>query len=110
MSYRGEFYWACSKGVEHVKSLGKIQRFLDISGYENAQDDLILLREVQDLRSKVSAHTKGSTYDSYITGKLAGRTKKELVQDLLLRSTAMLQRWTALSAVYHSAPQPSVTE
>lgn len=95
---------AVGPGPANERSLGKIQRFLESSGYGNAEDDLILLREIQDLRSKVSAHTKGSTYDSYITGKLAGRTKKELVQDLLLRSTAMLEGWTGLSAVYQPAP------
>jgi hypothetical protein len=97
---------AVGPGPANERSLGKIQRFLDSQGYANTQDDLALLREIQDLRSKVSAHTKGSTYDAYIAGKLAGRTKKHFVRDLLVRSTAMLERWTAFSASYRPESSP----
>lgn len=89
-------------GPTNERSLGKVQRFLESNGYANTSDDLALLREIQDLRSKVSAHTKGSTYDSYIAGKLAGRTKKDLVRDLLVRSTAMLESWTTFASSYEA--------
>lgn len=65
--------------------------------YEHASGDLALLREVQELRSRVAAHTKDSDYDKYIAGKLAGKSKKEFVRDHLRRSTLMLERWTELS-------------
>lgn len=94
---------AVGPGPTNERSLGKIQRFLDSNGYANTQDDLAFLREIQELRSKVSAHTKGSTYDSYIVSKLAGRTKKGFVRDLLVRATAILERWTAFSALYQPA-------
>lgn len=90
-------------GPTNERSLGKIERFLTDAGYTDTKDDLMLLREIQELRSKVTAHTKGTSYDAYIRGKLAGRTKKELVRDLLLSSTAMLDRWTALSGKYQPA-------
>lgn len=85
------------KGPEGERSLGKLQRFLEEVGYEQADEDLSLLREIQELRSRVAAHTKGSDYDKFIASKLAGMSKKELVRDLHRRSTLMLQRWLELA-------------
>ena len=88
------------KGPESERSLGKLQRFFEKIGYEHCVEDLALLRDVQELRSRVAAHTKGSDYDKYIAGKLESRTKKELVRDLHRRSTLMLNRWAGLSQTF----------
>ncbi|MCD4849689.1 hypothetical protein LN996_02565 [Arthrobacter sp. AK01] len=87
------------KGPENERSLGKLQRFFEKVGYDQGDEDLSLLREIQELRSRVAAHTKGSDYDKFIASKLAGMSKKELVRDLHRRSTLMLRRWFELATV-----------
>ncbi|KQN86521.1 hypothetical protein [Arthrobacter sp. Leaf69] len=88
------------KGPDNERSLGKLQRFFEKVGYDHAGEDLALLKDVQELRSRVAAHTKGSDYDKYIAGKLAGKSKKELIRDLHSKSTLMLDRWTQLSGTF----------
>ncbi|MET4538343.1 hypothetical protein ABIE37_000098 [Arthrobacter bambusae] len=87
------------RGPEGERGLGKLERFFGVLGYEHVQEDMALLRQIQELRSKVSAHSKGSDYDSYIAGKLGDKTKKEFVRDLHRRSTVMLKRWIELPSI-----------
>ncbi|MFR0639503.1 hypothetical protein RF641_16270 [Arthrobacter sp. LS16] len=88
------------KGPDGERGLGKLQRFFTMTGYEYVKEDNALLREIQELRSRVSAHSKGSDYSNYIAGKLGGMQKKEFVRNLLGESTEMLKRWTDFSAIY----------
>lgn len=85
------------RGPENERGLGKLQRFFTVVGYDHEQEDMALLRQIQELRSKVSAHSKGSDYDAYIAAKLSGRTKRQFVRDLHRHSTDMLRRWIELS-------------
>jgi hypothetical protein len=50
-------------GVSNEKSIGKLERWLRQEGYEYVDRDIKLLRDVQTLRSKVTAHRKGSDYE-----------------------------------------------
>lgn len=85
-------------GPENERGIGKLQRLLVHAAYPGAADDISLLRLIQQLRSKVAAHSKGSDYDAYIANKLAGKTKREFVRELHQRTTEMLVRWTELSS------------
>jgi hypothetical protein len=88
------------RGPDNERGIAKLQRFFVLAGHEGEQEDIALLRQIQELRSKVSAHSKGSDYNTFIAEKLAGRTKKEFVRDLHRRSTDMLRRWTDLGSNY----------
>jgi hypothetical protein len=78
------------RGPEHERGLGKLQRFFTVVSYGHEQEDMALLRPIQELRSKVSAHSKGSDYDAYIPAKLAGRTKRQFVRDLQTKNSELL--------------------
>lgn len=93
------------RGSDNERGLSKLQRFFTHAGYEYVQEDNALLREIQELRSRVAAHSKGSDYNAYIAGKLAGKTKKEFVRELHRRSTNMLMRWTEFSPAYADSSQ-----
>ncbi|MEO9247475.1 hypothetical protein ABDK96_07270 [Citricoccus nitrophenolicus] len=89
---------AIGPGPENERGIGKLQRFLVQAGYDRTEDDISLLRLIQELRSKVTAHSKGSGYDAYIASKLERNTKREFVRELHQRTTEMLMRWTELSS------------
>ncbi|MFF5794513.1 hypothetical protein ACFY5D_20920 [Paeniglutamicibacter sp. NPDC012692] len=91
---------AIGKGPEGERGLSKLQRFFTVTGYKHVEEDNALLRQIQELRSRVSAHSKGSDYNRYIAGKLGGMQKKEFVMELLRNSTEMLKRWADFSPVY----------
>lgn len=88
------------KGPDGERGLSKLQRFFTVADYEYAMEDNALLREIQELRSRVSAHSKGSDYSKYISGKLCGMRKKEFIKNLMGKSTEMLRRWADFSALY----------
>lgn len=91
---------AIGKGPDDERGLSKLQRFFTVTGYEQVEEDNALLREIQELRSRVSAHSKGSDYNRYIAGKLGGMTKKVFVRELLRSSSEMLERWIDFSPTY----------
>lgn len=88
------------QGPDNERGIGKLQRLFNLAGYEGWHEDVSLLRQIQELRSRVSAHSKGSDYSKYIEERLAGRSKKEFVRDLHRRATDMLKRWTDFASRY----------
>jgi hypothetical protein len=95
------------RGPDNERGIGKLQRFFILAGYEGGNEDISLLRQIQELRSKVSAHSKGSGYNAFIAEKLAGRTKQEFVRDLHRRSTYMLRKWADLASTYAGSSAPA---
>lgn len=88
------------RGPDNERGIAKLQRFFLLVGYEAGQEDVTFLRQIQELRSRVSAHSKGSDYSKFIGEKLADKSKKEFVRELHRRSTEMLERWTELASSY----------
>ena len=77
--------------VKDEKSIAKFERLLRQEGYEQADRDVKLLRDVQTLRSKAAAHRKGSDYEKTlgrILGDLRGRAA---IIALLERATLFLE-------------------
>ncbi len=77
--------------VKDEKSIAKFERWLRQEGYEQADRDVKLLRDVQTLRSKAAAHRKGSDYEKTlgrILGDLRGRAA---IIALLERATLFLE-------------------
>ncbi len=49
------------------KGIGKFERFLTVRAYPQVQRDIAYLRKVQELRSKLTAHRKGSDYEKVLS-------------------------------------------
>lgn len=60
--------------IPDEKGIGKFERFLTAQAYPQVQRDIAYLRKVQDLRSKLTAHRKGSDYEK-VLGKHFGTAR-----------------------------------
>jgi hypothetical protein len=63
-----------STKVADEKSIAKFNRWLEAVGYSERERDIKYLRDLQELRSAVSAHAKGSGYQKVLT-KVFGETR-----------------------------------
>ncbi|MEV6349319.1 hypothetical protein [Actinoplanes sp. NPDC051851] len=77
--------------VENEKGISKLQRLLTLWGYPHVQRDISFLRRVQELRSKVSAHLKGRTYEQDLTKNLGDVRGPAAVQNLLGEGVTFLR-------------------
>lgn len=69
--------------IKDEKSISKFERLLKAEGYPQVTRDIGYLRRVQELRSKVSAHLKGSDYEKVLTKNLGERRGLEAIRTLL---------------------------
>ncbi len=70
--------------IENEKGISKLERYLRQEGYPEVERDIAYLRRVQELRSKVAAHLKGSDYEKSLT-RLLGSDRGEQAIRILLR-------------------------
>lgn len=87
--------------ISDERGISKLERLLNAEGYPHVTRDIIYLRRVQDLRSKVTAHLKGSDYEKALTRNLDDRRGLEAIRWLLEGGIAFLQSlitWTAPAA------------
>ncbi|WP_342000325.1 hypothetical protein MRBLWH7_001265 [Microbacterium sp. LWH7-1.2] len=83
---------AIAKGLPPVKGekgIAKLGRFLEAHGYEHTDRDVALLRRVQGLRSRIAAHTSGSSGQAFLAGELDGKSKSDFIQHLMVEATQM---------------------
>lgn len=71
------------------KGIAKFERLLTEKGYPNVGRDMVLLRTIQGIRSKGTAHRKGSDYDLTRAGLDPNDFQKSFLQ-LLTDGTQML--------------------
>ncbi len=76
--------------IPNEKGIQKLERFLQLKGYTHTDRDIAILRELQSLRSRNSAHRRSSNYLEHLETILNGRTKSEYVIDLLRQLNQML--------------------
>ena len=76
--------------VPNEKGISKLERFLRAAGYADVDRDIALLRRIQNLRSRIAAHTSGSSGQAFLAGELDGRSKREFVTELMQQATRML--------------------
>lgn len=69
--------------IDDEKGISKLERYLTQEGYPLLERDIAYLRRVQNLRSKVSAHLKGSDYEKVLTKNLGDARGVEAVRGLL---------------------------
>lgn len=77
--------------IPDEKSIGKLKRRLEAMGYPDTDRDISFLRRLQDLRSKVAAHGKSSSYESYMAKELDGGGKSDLVVELMRQGVQMME-------------------
>ncbi|MGY4103605.1 hypothetical protein ACW2Q0_29185 [Nocardia sp. R16R-3T] len=80
------------KGLDKVpdeKGISKLSRRLNHIEYPEIDRDIAFMRRLQELRSKVSAHTKGSDFDRYFKAQLGTGTKPDLIETLMKDASEM---------------------
>jgi hypothetical protein len=80
--------------VSGEKGISKLQRYLTEAGYPHVDRDIAFMRRLQELRSKISAHSKGSDYKDYIRNQLKGGSKAGLVRELMKDAIIMTEGLT----------------
>ncbi len=81
--------------IKDEKGISKLERLLKAKGYPPVTRDIDYLRRVQELRSKVTAHLKGSDYEKVLTKNLGERRGLEAIRTLLEDGITFLQSLTA---------------
>ena len=70
--------------IKGEKGISKLERWLQQENYPSAERDIAFLRRIQRLRSKLTAHRKGSDYETVLV-------EENVQSDPLQEVTAMLQ-------------------
>ena len=76
--------------IKGEQSISRLERWLSNESYAHTPRDIELLRKVQRLRSKVSAHRKGSDYSNFVTQEVGTDTHAEVVGRLMMSACQML--------------------
>lgn len=77
--------------ISGEKGISKLQRYLTEAGYPDVDRDVAFMRRLQELRSKISAHSKGSDYEHFIRNQLKGGSKAGLVRELMKDAIIMTE-------------------
>ncbi|MGQ4495786.1 hypothetical protein ACUH95_02095 [Dermabacteraceae bacterium P13101] len=78
--------------VSGEKGISKLGRFLCANGYAEVEQDIALLKQIQNLRSRVVAHTSGDAGQALLKAQLGGRKKSEFILYIMQEVTLMLRR------------------
>lgn len=75
---------------KNVPGISKFEQFLQKHNYAHTERDIVLLRKIQTMRSRVVAHDSGSRGQEYLESELAGTTRQRYVSSLLEDATQMI--------------------
>lgn len=75
--------------VKDEKGIAKLKRFLEVNDYEHVDRDIALLRRIQNLRSRIAAHTSGSSGQAFLAEELDGLSKPDFIEKLMREATQM---------------------
>jgi hypothetical protein len=75
--------------VKEEKGISKFKRFLEASGYPHADRDIAFLRRIQTLRSRIAAHTSGSSGQAFLAVELDGLSKPQFIEKLMREAIQM---------------------
>jgi len=81
---------ALATKVPDEKGISKFNRFLTTQGYPHVERDITYLRRIQELRSRVTAHLKGSDYQKMLTKNVGTDRGIEAIQVLLKEGLTFL--------------------
>ena len=75
--------------IANEKGISKLRRFLEVNEYEFTDRDIALLRRIQNLRSRIAAHTSGSGGEAYLAMELGVLSKPAFIEKLMRDSVEM---------------------
>ncbi len=85
--------------VQGEKSIGKLQRWLDQEQYPSADRDIAFLRRLQLLRSKATAHRKGSDYTQVLADENVNPDPIQEVATMLRHAERLLDDLAAHTGI-----------
>ncbi|WP_189946654.1 hypothetical protein [Streptomyces roseolus] len=88
--------------IDNEKGISKLKRWLDQEGYPHADRDTQFLRNLQEIRSKATAHRKSSDYEKTLTKVFGDLRGPAAVKTFFTSALSML---TGLSE-WASEPKP----
>ena len=77
--------------VKDDKGIAKLGRFLEANSYEFIDRDISLLRQVQNMRSRIAAHASGASGQQLLDNELSGRSPQEYLQQVMTDATLMMK-------------------
>ena len=88
--------------IENEKGISKLERWLKLVGYPHAERDVQFLRNLQEVRSKATAHRKSREYEKMLTKVFGDLRGPAAVKALFVSALAMLtglNEWLAVEDV-----------
>lgn len=82
---------------DNEKGISKLKRFLEVNGYAHIERDISLLRRIQGLRSRIAAHTSGSSGQAFLAKELDGLSKPGFIEKLMRDATQMFADISSLA-------------
>ena len=83
---------AVGAGTPNEKSISKLERFLGEQAFEEPESAISVLRDLQDLRSKVAAHKKSSKVDAVVQSTLETTDPVAGIMRILIRLCEAMER------------------
>lgn len=75
--------------VKDKKGISKLERFLEAKGYPHVDRDIALVRRIQEWRSRIAAHTSGSSRQAFLAEQLEGLSKADFIAQLMREAMTM---------------------
>jgi len=72
------------------KGIAKLKKFLEAQSYQHTERDVRLLQRIQGMRSRIAAHSSGSSGQAYLKDELGNDTPQEYIARLMTEATQML--------------------
>ena len=72
------------------KGIAKLKKFLEAQSYQHTERDVRLLQRIQRMRSRIAAHSSGSSGQVYLEEELGNDTPQEYIARLMTEATQML--------------------
>lgn len=76
--------------VKGDKGIAKLKKFLTAQSYQHTERDVRLLQRIQRMRSRIAAHSSGSSGQAYLEEELGNDTPQEYIARLITEATQML--------------------
>ena len=77
-------------GTKNDKGIAKLRKFLEAQSYQHTERDVRLLQRIQRMRSRIAAHSSGSSGQAYLEEELGNDTPQEYIARLMTEATQML--------------------
>lgn len=72
------------------KGIAKLKKFLEAQSYQHTERDIRLLQRIQRMRSRIGAHSSGSSGQAYLEEEFGKDTPQEYIARLMTEATQML--------------------